>query len=248
MNRERHTAGGRGAGPGRAGEPPPHRPGGRARARVWRAVAFGALALAAAVIAALLWGRRENRLGSSPAIAPADTMAITVAYTEAARLAQAGRFVASLPYYRRVGRLLPQPVRDYELLVAHALGQAALESRQDAAQPASRSSVERVGWVGEALAHLERARALSHAAREVAEVEVTRAQLLHVWGFPWEALLGLRAAVAADPSWTEIAQTGDLYAWHLHHPAEKIQGVDFDTMLEPAPGGRAAPARAARPR
>jgi hypothetical protein len=169
-------------------------------------------------------------------------MAITVAYLEAARLSQAREFVASLPYYRRVGRLLPQPVRDYELLVAHALAQAALQSRTDFAAPASRSSVERVAWVGEALAHLDRARVLSRRAREVAEVEVTRAQLLQVWGFPWEALLGLRAAVAADPSWSEIAQTADLYAWHLHHPAEKIRGVDFDTMLEPAPAASAAPA------
>jgi len=170
-------------------------------------------------------------------------MQITVAYTEATRLAQARRFVASLPCYRRVGQLLPQPVRDYELLIANTLAQAALESRRDAGQPVSRSSVERVAYVSEAQAHLDRARALSRNAREVAEVEVARAQLLHIWGFPWEALLGLRAAVAADPAWTEIAQTADLYAYHLHHPAERIRGVDFDTLLVHQPAARFTRAR-----
>jgi len=211
----------------------------RPSARFVRLTIFAALLLAVS-IAVFLWRRPATGTRALSIAAPVDTMQITVAYAEATRLVEQDRYLASLPFYRRVGGLLPQPVRDYELLIAHALRQAAMEARLDAAQYGSRSSVERVAYLSESLGHLDRALALSRTPREIADVHVRRAKLMHIWGFPWEALLGLRAAVAADPSWTEVTEIGDLYAYHLHHPEVDIPGMESNGLLE-APRAATSP-------
>ena len=193
----------------------------------WCITLLGLASLAAIVF----WRFRSSEQGRTPAAAPVDTMAITVAYTEATRLVQSRHFMASLPYYHRVGQLLPQPAREYELLVAFALRQASLESRDDAAQPISRSSVERIAFLREALDRLERAQRLSATPREIAEVRLTRAKVLHIGGLPWETLLELRAAEVADPSWDEVAGLGSMYAFYLHHPESPLPGGGGDDLL-----------------
>lgn len=200
-------------------------------ARFMRLTTWVALVIAGS-LTFFLW--RRPAIGTRPAsiASPVDTMQITVAYAEATRLVEQERYLASLPFYRRVGGLLPQPVRDYELLIAHALRQAAMESRSDSSADGSRSSVERVAYLTESLGHMDRALGLSRTPREIADVHVRRAKLMHIWGFPWEALLALRVASAADPSWTEITEIADLYAYHLHHPEVDIPGMDPDGLLE----------------
>jgi len=90
--------------PGRAGAAP----------RGARALVIAAILMACAVTVLMVTtlGRQRRGIRSRPEPTPADTMSITAAYAEATRLANAKQFVASLPYYRRVGALLPQPARE----------------------------------------------------------------------------------------------------------------------------------------
>lgn len=195
------------------------RPGARSGATRWIALATIAVSV---VVITLIRLRSSTMSARQHTSAPVDTMTITNAYLEAQRLLQLNQFMESLPYYRRVGHLLPQSVRDHELLIAFALRQASMESREDARQPITRSSAERVAFLREALEHLDSAQHLSRNPRELTEVRLARAKVLHLWGFAWEALLEIRTAEAADPQGAEVAGMGDLYAHYLRHPEEPL--------------------------
>jgi hypothetical protein len=162
-------------------------------------------------------------------------MDIRAAYLEGARLYTGKRALEALPYFRRVGTLLAQPTRMYHLQMVDVCERAALQPRRDAAQPATRASDERVALLREAFAHLDAAERLSRTPREIADVRVWRASLLRVWGFPWEALMALRSAAAADPSWRDVAAAGDLFAYRLHHPDRRVPGIDDNVILRDAP-------------
>jgi hypothetical protein len=218
----------------RRGAPRPARP---RRAGPTRAAALAAaLALGLAIAAGTLLARRTRPpTERARQASPADTLDLRAAYREGARLYEAGRALEAVPYFRRVGALLDRPQRDYHLQAAQVLERAALQARRDAAQPATRSSLERVALAREALFHLTRAEGLSATPRALAEVRAWRANLLRVWGFPWEALHGLRAAAAADPSWGLVAEAGDLFAYRMHHPDRRVPGLDTLVILRDAP-------------
>lgn len=164
-------------------------------------------------------------VSSDPALADAAS-----AYREGARLYAAGRPVQAVRYFRRVGTLTPGAPRDYHLQFAHLLVLAAQQSRTDLPQPATRSSLERVALMREALAQLDRAQELSSTPREIAEVHATRANAWRVWGFPWEGLIELRAAGDADPTWGEVVMAGDLVARRLRDPATPLPGLELEDI------------------
>lgn len=203
----------------------------RPKRRRWLVVA-GALALA---VAAWVWGPRL--VAAPPAPAPTNTergpatLDAVGAYREGVRYYAAGRYVEAVPYFRRVGELTPGAPREYHMQFVEVLTRASQQARSDHAQPASRSSVERVAMMNEALAHLERARQLSTTAREAAQVHVERANAWRVWGFPWEGLLELRAAANADPQWREVAEAGDLVARRLREPTLPLPGLETDLAV-----------------
>jgi hypothetical protein len=200
----------------------------RAAGRRWGAIA-AALALLAAA-AAVVIPRLHLRPAPVGAGDPAAALDVRQAYVEGARLYKEKRFIEAIPLFRRVGALLPAPQRQFHLQFADVLERAALQSRPDRAQPASRSSAERVACVREALAQLEAAERLSATAREVAEIRAWRASVLRVWGFPWEALQEMRAARAADPTYTAIGEAADVFVYRLHHPEVRVPGLDDDAL------------------
>jgi hypothetical protein len=209
---------------------------GAARPAWWWAAAL-AVALALVALAVKQPWRAAARTPVAPAAAASavDRLDARAAYREGARLYTEKHYLEAAPYFRRIGALLPSPPREYHLQIADVLGRAALESRRDAPLPATRSSVERIAMLREALAHLDAAERLSRAPREVAEVRAWRANLMRVWGFPWEALYGLRSAVDADSSWSVVEGSAGLFTYRLHHPDRPIPGIDTDVMLRDAP-------------
>ena len=220
--------------PRRSGTPRPAAPAAPAAspARAW----LGVLAAALVVAVLLVWRPWRAPAPPAPAAATAvERLDLRAAYTEAVRLYQSRRDLESLPYFRRALALVPQPSRTLHLQITDALERATLQVRGGAAQPATRSSVERIALVREALAHLDEAERLSGTPRERAEVRAWRANILRVWGFPWETLLGLRSASEADPGWRVVAESADLYAHRLHHPEDVIPGIDSDVSLPGAP-------------
>jgi hypothetical protein len=238
-----------GGGPGRAarggaGGAPRSAPRPARDPRTFRGPAWISAALTLAVLAVvavpLARGWRPWRVAAPPPVppvpaSPADTLDARAAYLEGARLYTERRALEALPYFRRVGALLADPPRDYHLQMVDVLERASLQPRRDAAQSATRGSAERVALVREALAHLDAAERRSRTPRELADVRVWRANLLRVWGFPWEALLALRSAAAADPAWRDVAAAGDLYAHRVHHPHVRVPGVDDNVILRDAP-------------
>ncbi len=205
---------------------PAREPAAPRRARAWW-VGLAAALLALAVLALVM-----RRAGPPQAARPAgpasaiDRMDVKAAYLEGARLYQEHRHLEALPYFRRIGALLPNPPRQFHLQITDVLDHAALQTRSDAAQPASRSSAERVAMVREALAHLDAAERLSTTPRELAEVRAWRAIVLRVWGFPWEALYWLRSSAAADPTWTVMGQSADILVMRFQHPEVAMPGLD----------------------
>ncbi len=217
-----------------AGGPAP-RTSSRRLGRPWMMAAIALVALTAVVLLVRRPFAPRRAASAASALSPAARLDAQGAYLEGARLYEAKRNLEALPYFRRVGALLPQPTRQYHLLMTDVLEHAALQPRWDAPQSATRSSVERVAMLHEALAHLDVAERLSRTPREIAEVRAWRANLLRVWGFPWEALASLRAAVAADSSWTVVAGSADLFTFRVHHPDRSIPGIDTDAILRDAP-------------
>lgn len=194
------------------------------RATVWLGVVI------AAAIAAIFLRSQLAPTGppasAPPAANPVDAMDGAAAYREGARLYAAGRFTEAALYFRRLGVVTPSAPREYHIQFVEVLYRAAQQRRADFAQPATRSSIERIALLREALEHLDRAQQLSVTPREVAEVHATRASLLRVWGFPWDGLRELRAAAAADPGWRDVAISGDLVLKRLSDPTKPLPGLE----------------------
>lgn len=70
--------------------------------------------------------------------------------------------------------------------------------------PVTRSSVERVALMCEALGVLDGALKVARNGSEAAQVLDRQSQTFFLWGFPWDALVYSNAAVGADPANREI--------------------------------------------
>ena len=177
---------------------PPRRPG-RPRAAVL------AVWVAAAAIAAIAtWIARRGPApppstarGTANVALPLDSLLALAARVQA--MQQAGRYTASLPGTRVLmrqhelrGRLVAAMYTDY----ARILNNAAFEIDDEA----SRSSVERVALEREALGATERALEMARTQRERAEALAVAGRVHEVWGFPYDAFVEYRAALAADPT------------------------------------------------
>ena len=130
---------------------------------------------------------------------PAAGMSALEAAQNAARLYRDRRAYESLPFYRRVAPEMPAGQLDFGTEFATALESASLE--------APVQSEERVRLMMECLDRLGRTEAAVRTPRDRAEVIVTRAFFLRVWGFPLDAIAELQRAREADPSYPEIAAT-----------------------------------------
>jgi len=228
--RDERREGGRGERREAGTNAPARRPGAGRRRAVTALVSLLIVALAAFV----LWSRRDwffpRATPPAPleATAPAPEPGLTLQQESnvATRLVNEGHAMASLPYYRHLLTMLPDDLH-VRFNYVTAINNAALESRVRPAMggPVTRSSVERVALMREALAQLELLAARSRSPHEQAMVHELRARLYKNWGFLWETVLELRVAQRLDPAWHQVALNADLFVWLLHHPEANLDSI-----------------------
>lgn len=163
------------------------------------------LALAAIGIGAGWMARRAPRTASTPAD-PAAALDVTRAHERGMDLARGGDPLGAVPHFRRVVALRPDSWNAHENL-AGAMGNGAQQARTHLgnAEIATRSSIERVELMREAIRQTEAAERLVETADDRATVLFERGRALQTWGFPIEALVFFRLAYASAPQRAEIA-------------------------------------------
>ena len=162
------------------------------------------------------------------AIAPAD------AYREAYRLTAANRLRESLPYFHRA--LAGLTTDFWEVHYAYGVALSALSMqyspRAGESVPATRSSIERVGFAREALIQFGRAAELAPDGKARAQVTGQFANVLSVWGFPWETLGAMRQAQAANPADRTIATKATLYVRIMRDPSRYSMDMTVEQALQ----------------
>ena len=169
---------------------------------------------------------------AADAIAPAD------AYREAYRLTSANRLRESLPYFHRA--LAGLTTDFWEVHYAYGIALSALSMqyspRAGESVPVTRSSLERVGFAREALIQFGRAAELAPDGTSRAHAFGQFANLLSVWGFPWETLGAMGQAQAANPADRTIATRATLYARIMRDPSRYSMDMTVEQALRvPAP-------------
>jgi tetratricopeptide (TPR) repeat protein len=132
-------------------------------------------------------------------------------YRTALELAQDGRTEESIPYFQRAIQAGQGGVWELEFDYASALYNLTrtYHQRRGMQVPALRSSYEQVQAMVECLRHLKRAEELAPSAEYQAVIEDRRAQMMSVWGFPWEALDSYRRAAALDSTHLEFGKVAE---------------------------------------
>jgi len=202
--------------------------------------AIGALALV--VIAGLAWfTTRAPRRAGGPPPDPAHAMAAPDAYREAIRLANADRRTESFAFFRRALEGLATDSWEVRYNYGITLASDAIQYVPRAGEPrlATRSSVERVGLLSEAMRQLDRASRLAPNPSARAQVLSHFANLLAVWGFPWETLDLMRRTEYADPTDPVPAARAVLYLKMMKDPPLYAGDVRLEQVFgDPAAGVR----------
>jgi hypothetical protein len=190
-------------------------------------LALGAGAVLAFAGWALRPGDRTTQAIAPPA-APWGSAALAMgpveAYANGVALVDSGHAYASLPYMHRAAEAPGAPWQAWRTY-ASALHNVAMTGAADPlseAEPAPRSSFERVRMMRMALERIDRAIALTQTPAERAIAQLTRAQFLRTWGFSWDALQDFHMAGELDPSW---ADQGPFYAALMRHPLRADPGL-----------------------
>ena len=155
------------------------------------------------------------------ALDPAARMTTAEAAKNAARLYRERRPYQSLPFYRRVAPEMPPGRLDFGIEFATALESASLQ--------APIQSEERMRLMMECLDRLGRTEVAMRTPRDRAEVIVTRAFFLRVWGFPLDAVTELRRARETDPSYPEIAATLRAMERRMREPTLPLDALDTES-------------------
>ena len=181
-------------GPRRAAAHPPR----AKRATFWRG-RWGALAVATLVAVALLgrwwWGSHATREGvRDPAVARALT-------EQGLALSQQWRLEEALVCFRSARDSWPQDDWLQHDFVANAAWRLAGQNLQHAGLPveATRSSVERVALVNEALREYDRALRLVQRPSDRASLLSEQGDMFFTWGLQWEADACYEAAARLEP-------------------------------------------------
>lgn len=181
---------------------------------------LGAIAVTLGILRARPWRHEPARPGASAPSVPDSIARLDPdrAYERAVRLVNGRRPLESLPYFRHALSHPGEPMLAH-LDYATGLHDAALQSNSRFGWLgfATRSSIERLALMREALAQLDAAERLAATPAERARVHATRAHQFLIWGLPWEALVEFRRAQESDPSWP-WAPISDVLAARLHHP------------------------------
>ena len=191
-------------------------PGRRAR----RAPLFAIAALALILAGGAWLGLRARRHAPRTAGDPAHALAPPDAYDEANRLARADRLGESLPYYRRALEGLASDSWEVRYNYGVTLSSNSMQYLPRAGEPrlATRSSVARVMLAREAMHQLDQASRVAATSKERAKALVRYANLLAVWGLPWETLDLMRRAEYADTTDPVPAARAIVYLKHMQDP------------------------------
>lgn len=165
---------------------------------------MGPLLLMVAIAAAVVWTWVSRREATRARVAsPIDSLDAQTAFTQGGRLGTAGRHVESIPYFRRATVAGMGDQWEGRINLAAALINAALqvESRLGKADPALRSSYERVQSVIDGMDEARQAMRVARDSRMRAYTAYQDAQNLQAWGFAWDALAAAQAAQSFDPEW-----------------------------------------------
>jgi len=155
-----------------------------------------------AIAAAVVWVTRREAIRGT-VVSPIDSLDAQTAFAQGGRLGTAGRHVASIPYFRRATTAGMGEQWEGRINLAAALINAALEvdSRLGKADPALRSSYERVQSVVDGMGEARQAMKVARDSRARAYTAYQDAQNLQAWGFAWDALAVAQVAQSLDPAW-----------------------------------------------
>ena len=169
----------------------------RPRRACWcaRPLVAGAWIATAACMALVAWRATD------PAAAVAASEPGEAFKDSADRHLLAGRFLAATAMMDRFERTIPRTTADFEGAYATALGNAALEARVERglAIPATRSSIERVALLRNALGRVVAGEHKSAQPGQMRDLRVVRAGMLVIWGFAREAYHEYWSAHDAQP-------------------------------------------------
>lgn len=170
--------------------------------RGWAVAVIGLAAIAIGVN----WMATRVRRTSSTSGDPVAGLDVTRAHERGMELARGGDPLGAVSYFRRVVALRPDSWNAHENL-AGAVGNAAQQARTHLgkAEIATRTSIERVVLMREAIRETEAAEGLVETPADRATVLFERGRALQTWGFPIEALVFFRLAYASAPHRPEIA-------------------------------------------
>lgn len=138
-------------------------------------------------------------------------------------LNRSGRDAASLPYFRRALRDDSPMNWQVHYNYATALYNTTLqiEPRNGVPTYVVRSSWERIALVREAVRQFSLAEHKARTARERATARAAYAQMVWLWGMPWDAFIAYRQAYSADPANRDLAVRGDGLMDLIREPATR---------------------------
>jgi len=162
-------------------------------------------AIGAALLLAWLRSRPASLApsGSGTFADSLEAMEPRAALIEGTRLGNAGLYSESLPYLRRGVAGLPLEFVGH-LNLSSSLTNVAIEVRRahmDRAEPAMRSSYDRIGSVLAGDRELDRALERAGAPQQRAMALMARATYYDTWGMPGDALAWARLAAQQAPQW-----------------------------------------------
>lgn len=189
-----------------------------ARPTARRSPAYARLAglLAAAIVLALVgwwWFGRARSVQK-------DAIASHQAIEQAREMAKHKRFEPALAQFRRAAALAPIDAWQLHYLIGSTATQLSIQNteRTGLQVPATRSSLERVRLVDEALREYDTALALATTPTERALVLKTEAELYFVWGAMWEAFKTFEEARVAHPADSALVKRVRELQMLLMHP------------------------------
>lgn len=134
------------------------------------------------------------------------------------------RFREAQAAYREAVLYAPEDFWQLHFVLASTAAQISVENtlRAGISQPYSRSSVERVAAMREALAEFDRALQLADSPEARATIHANRAETFLTWGQMWEALRDFEAAARADTADPSRAQRAAHVRSLMSHPQDVL--------------------------
>ena len=190
-------------------------------------VAFGIVSVLvlAGAFGWAVWRRPHVEPSPPSAVVDAlDAVPPWAAYDSALVLANAGRRLESLPFFRRAMHGLRKDFWQLHSNHASALYNITLQKtqRRGVVLGPTWSTWERAALIRASIHESARALELAQSPGDRATVLMLRGRLTHVYGLPWETLVAYREAQFANPQDLEMRRRADQLQANLEHPSAAI--------------------------